>query len=192
MKNILEWKNDFFQELNSIDEKKNIENNSEDNKCLITNTELTTNYIELPCSHKFNYMPLYKEVLNQKKRNNRTLDVVHLRIHQMKCPYCRTIFDNLLPYIQMDGVEKCRGVNAPIKYSMFLSKCKYVFKSGKNKGNACNKDCNFGYCNQHQKIIDKQNNTKGCIHILKTGKNKGKQCMRKIKSNELCSVHLHI
>lgn len=190
MKNILEWKKDFFNELNSINE--NTEKKSEDNKCLITNTELTTHYIELPCGHKFNYIPLYKEVLNQKKRNSRTLDIIHLRIHQMKCPYCRTIFDNLLPYIPLDGVEKCRGVNMPIKYSMFLSKCKYVFKSGKNMGKTCNKDCNFGYCNQHQKIMDKHTNKIGCTHILKKGKNKGKQCMRKIKSNGLCSVHLDI
>ena len=32
------------------------------NKCLISNTDLETNYIKLLCNHKFNYEPIFKEI----------------------------------------------------------------------------------------------------------------------------------
>ena len=53
--------------------KNNNENNNEnndENKCLITNEPLTIHYITLPCHHKFNYIPLYKTILLQKKQIN--------------------------------------------------------------------------------------------------------------------------
>ena len=31
--------------------------------------------------------------------------------------------------------------------------------------------------------------TIGCKHILTRGKNKGKECDRKVKSNDLCTIH---
>lgn len=182
MKNISDWKKEFYEELSL-----NNDNNKMDNVCLITKTELIENSIKLPCNHSFNYLPLYNEVCNQKISKKRHLETQLLRLNEIKCPYCRTKFDKILPYIPCENVNKIRGVNTPMRYSMFLSTCKYIIKSGPNKGKPCNKDCNFDYCTRHKNIIDKQKN--GCKHILTRGKNKGKECGRKVKSNELCSIH---
>lgn len=183
MKNIVDWKKEFYDELNSD----NINDNLNDNICLITKSELTLDSIKLPCNHSFNYLPLYNEICNQKNSKKRNLETQVLSLNQIKCPYCRTKFNNLLPYIDMPDVAKVRGVNSPLKYSMFLSKCKYIIKSGKNKGQLCNKDCNFNYCSRHKTIVEKKKG--GCNHILLKGKNKGNMCMRTIKENGLCSIH---
>lgn len=182
MKNIIDWKKEFFEELNSD----TVNDTMNDNVCLITKSELILNSIKLPCNHSFNYLPLYNEICIQKNGKRKNLETQTLSLNQIKCPYCRTKFNNLLPYIEINGVDKVRGVNSPLKYSMFLSNCKYVMKSGKNKGKLCNKDCNFEFCSRHKKIVD----TKGeCSHILLRGKNKGKLCMRNIKENGFCSIH---
>ena len=184
MKNILDWKKEFYEELNSEDNSINY-----DNCCLITHEPLDNYSIKLPCDHNFNYLPLYNEVCNQKNVKKRILDTRMLRINELKCPYCRNVYDKLLPFVPLNGVNKVRGVNYPIKYSMFLSTCKYILKSGKNKGSMCGKECNFDYCARHKNIIDKQN-VEGCNHILLKGKNKGSKCMRKIKKDGLCASHL--
>lgn len=56
-------------------------------KCLISNELLTTNFITLECNHKFNYMELYNEVLEQKTK--KLLDNSKLKLNEVKCPYCR-------------------------------------------------------------------------------------------------------
>jgi len=187
MKNINDWKTEFYEEL-SINN-----NESHDNVCLITKSELIEYSIKLPCNHSFNYLPLYSEICNQKKNPKKQLETQQLHLNEIKCPYCRTTFNKLLPYIPYEGVNKIRGVNTPIKYSMFLSTCKYIMKSGKKKGQLCNKECNFDHCTQHHNIINKHNMIKaqtiGCKHILSRGKNKGKECDRKVKSNDLCTIH---
>ena len=182
MKNIIEWKHEFFDELNSD----TINDNTLDNICLITKSELILNSIKLPCNHTFNYLPLYNEICKQKNSKGNILETQKLSLNQIKCPYCRTKFDNLLPYIEICGVNKIRGVNSPLKFSMFLSNCKYIMKSGKNKGNLCNKDCNFDYCSRHNTIVNKKEK---CSHILLRGQNKGQTCMRNVKENGFCSTH---
>ena len=62
MKNINDWKTEFYEEL-SINN-----NESHDNVCLITKSELIEYSIKLPCNHSFNYLPLYSEICNQKKK----------------------------------------------------------------------------------------------------------------------------
>ena len=72
-------------------------------------------------------------------------------MNQIKCPYCRKIHNNLLPF---DVDNKIRGVNCPEKYCMSFLKCNYIFKSGKNKGLQCDKDVitiNKKYCKKHFK-----------------------------------------
>ena len=46
----------------------------------------------------------------------------------MKCPYCRTIYDGILPYVNIEGVKRIKYVNSPINKCIKLNKCKYVFK----------------------------------------------------------------
>ena len=77
----------------------------------------------------------------------------------------------------------------------FILKCNYIFKSGKNKGKLCNKNCLHEYCSSHNKInspVEENNNTDLCTTILKSGKNKGKQCGCKIYKSNLCKRHWNI
>ena len=86
---IIEDDIDFYQELN-------ISSNKDFNDvCLISNEPLTRNSIRLPCNHTFNYLPLYKEICKQKNKYN-SLEITKLKSHQIKCPYCRLIINNLL------------------------------------------------------------------------------------------------
>ena len=50
---------DFMKELSK-------ESDEIDNVCLISKEKLENNSITLPCSHSFNYLPLYKEICYQK------------------------------------------------------------------------------------------------------------------------------
>jgi len=118
---------DFFKELNNdISLKESGEKNKK--MCMISHTPLTYNFIKLTCSHEFNYLSLYNELIltNGYNRN-------------IKCPYCRTISDKLLPYIPLSGVQKKYGVNSPKSLCMDGPKCLYELKNGKNKGSVCGK-----------------------------------------------------
>tara|TARA_Y100000992_G_C21037398_1_gene383294 strand:- start:54 stop:641 length:588 start_codon:yes stop_codon:yes gene_type:complete len=186
---IIEDDIDFYKELN-MSSCKNI-----NDTCLITNEPLTNNSITLPCNHKFNYLPLYREICKQKNNYN-SLEITKLKHYQIKCPYCRLIINNLLPYnSEVEGVSKTRYVNSPSKYSFYPNKCKYVFKSGKSKGRSCNKNCLHEYCTSHNKVkskIETKNTELLCTAVLKSGKNIGKQCGCKIYESTLCKRHCNI
>jgi len=188
---IIEDDIDFYKELN-ISSK-----NDFSDTCLISNEPLTKNSITLPCNHTFNYLPLYKEICKQKNNYN-SLEITKLKTYQIKCPYCRLIINNLLPFNpDVEGVSKIRYVNSPSKYSFYPNKCKYIYKSGKSKGKICNKNCLHEYCSSHNKIKPtieyyNNNNTNLCTTILKSGKNKGKQCGCKIYKSNLCKRHWNI
>ena len=150
--------NDFYYLLQSELTSTNTNNN--DNICLITLENLTSNYITLECGHKFNYMPLYNEVIQQKTIYN-NLETTILKINEIKCPYCRTINNKILPYIDMSGVRLIRGVNYPKIYRMKLHNCQWTMQSGKNKGCICNKPAfqsEFGiFCEKHFKLTKSNN-----------------------------------
>ena len=110
---------DFYKLLNMDSNENNMNFDlSNNNLCLITYEHLTENSISLPCNHNFNFLPLYNEVYNQKKMNNKYLDIARLKINQIMCPYCRNISNNLLPYIPYKNVKIIRGVNSPEKFCM--------------------------------------------------------------------------
>ena len=69
---------------------------SSNEKCLISNEDLESNYIKLDCGHKYNYLDLYNEIVYQKTK--KILDNNRLKINEMKCPYCRNITNKLLPF----------------------------------------------------------------------------------------------
>lgn len=93
----------LFNEMLAKDSPQNDLN--QDNLCLITGEPLSDNHIILPCQHKFNYIPLYNEIKKQKicflpnKKSHSYLETQKLRQNQIKCPYCRTIVDGILPPI---------------------------------------------------------------------------------------------
>ena len=119
------------------------------NYCLISNGLLEEDYIKLACNHKFNYDPIFNEVQNQKKYTS--LETQRLATNQIKCPYCRTIQNGILPY--REGYIKINGINWPPKYQHLPNNCIYRFASGKRKNQPCNKKCLKNYCINHAKIM---------------------------------------
>lgn len=99
----------FYEELyKSLDQP--AETGSSDDLCLITSSPLTENWVQLECKHKFNYVPLYHDILNHKKTFNR-LERRVLKAGEIRCPYCRNIQSTLLPYHEMVGISQVHGVN---------------------------------------------------------------------------------
>ena len=84
MSYIIEDNVDFFNMLNNdVDEI--LQQN--DNICLISNTIIDkTSSIKLQCGHEFNYLPLFKEIIEQKVRHS-VLEVVKLKDFQIKDYY---------------------------------------------------------------------------------------------------------
>ena len=182
------------------------------NRCLISLEPLTDYAIRLDCNHSFNYIPLYKEVVKQKTMRR----MLHPKWrYTFKCPYCRNINSKLLPFISdltFDDKENfiCKpviGVNTPMKFTMSLFTCEHTFKSGKKKGQMCNKPCNnlSKMCNTHHKAYEKnlqknafanENTTNSlvlCNAILVSGKRKGLPCnCKKIYKDNLCKRHYTI
>lgn len=122
-KYIIEGGIDFFSELyKSLDDNESIFKTEDDNNlCLITNQLLTVNYVTMNCGHKFNYIPLFKDIDNHKKNfNNMESSSGRLDKNEIRCPYCRKKQTDMLPYYENMGVPKVPGINevyvvAPIK-----------------------------------------------------------------------------
>ena len=105
---------DFYYELyKSLDEEENNNKTEEDNKlCLITNQLLTDKFVTMRCGHKFNYIPLYKDLVNHKQKFNRMEgSSSQLKITEIRCPYCRKKQNEVLPYYEELNLEKVNGVN---------------------------------------------------------------------------------
>lgn len=180
----------------------------EEPKCLITNQPLKKYNIRLSCGHSFNYEPLYTDIIRQKSPSYLRKEEYRIGLYHFRCPYCRTISKKLIPYVdEIPNVIEIKGVNYPAKYALTLNNCKYVFKSGKRKGEICGKGCNNAYCKYHQKIIDKRNynikpstnviiqtNTQGCNQILVSGKRKGELCgcSKLFNNTPVCKRHYAI
>ena len=138
-KYIVEGGIDFFEELyKSLDDDENNNKTEEDNnKCLITNKPLTDKFVEMNCGHKFNYLPLYNDVLNHKKKFNiMEGNATRLKQNEVRCPYCRKKSTGLLPYYEDLNLSKVAGVNhIDINYdadtdsvpsNSYYKKCEYL------------------------------------------------------------------
>lgn len=130
-KYIVEGGVDFFTELyKSLDVEEG--DNDDNNMCLITNQPLSDKHVELNCGHKFNYIPLYHDILNHKKKfNNMEGSISKLHTNEIRCPYCRKKQMELLPYYEELGLQKVSGVNfydpnkEPTCSNFKLHKCEY-------------------------------------------------------------------
>jgi len=118
--------------------------------CLITGEKLMENHITLSCKHTFNYEPLYNDVKSYKSSKN------NLSFTQMKCPYCRSVENKILPYFKIGNVRRIYGVNHPMQNSILLNYCEVKMKSGKRKGEQCGRMCNGYNCVYHRKKISKK------------------------------------
>lgn len=118
-------------------------------KCLISDELLQNNYITLECKHKFNYLELYNEIVEQKTK--KLLDNSKLKLNEIKCPYCRAITKNILPYFKYYNTKIIKGVNHPPDLSIKLNECQYIEKNSELcRKNAC--ITKFGVlCNNHVK-----------------------------------------
>jgi len=184
------------------------DNEDQDNSCLLTKEPLQNIHIVLACGHKFNYVPLYREVIAQKTIGLSSTGYYtshSLKRNEIKCPYCRNVQDKLLPYLEFDGVKKMVNVNYPAKMSMTSQPCTYSvnLNSKKSKKNTSCKECainchNGTYvCKKHYELslIDTlgENTTESsptsapsiCGVILRYGKNKGNPC----PNPSSCRVH---
>jgi len=99
-----------------------------ENYCLITKEKLHPNHITLSCNHKFNYIPIYKEISYQKNKNNTSFEITKLLQSEIKCPYCRRITNMLIPYIPYPSVKQIKYVNSPEELCMPATKCQHVFR----------------------------------------------------------------
>ena len=98
----------FYEELyKSLDEE---EGENDTGVCLITDNPLTAHFVTMDCGHKFNYEPLYNDILNHKKKYN-NMERCVLKTMEIRCPYCRKVQKNLLPYYEELGLGKVHGVN---------------------------------------------------------------------------------
>jgi hypothetical protein len=161
MKYIIEGGIDFYNELNNSGNINNIIslNSPDENICLISKEGLNDNFITLPCKHTFNYIPLYKEVILQKILPN-SLETSRLSPHQIRCPYCRLIVNNLLPYIPLNNVEKITNVNYPSNKCMKHLDCEQKLKNGNFCSKSAYKINGKIYCEQHWKIINEKKENK--------------------------------
>ena len=163
---------DFESALGSIEDSAD-----ETDVCLITQEPLSRPFVTLSCGHKFNYAAIYYEVLQQKKTRSEggnVLETTRLLSHQMKCPYCRHIENNILPYFPGLGIPKTRLVNSPNRWSLQNDKCKAIIKSGKRRGIECGNPCHGDLCVIH--IQSKKKDVKKCQAVLSRGPRKGQTC----------------
>lgn len=129
---------DFFNKLKYMTQcNESIENVNIDSCCLLTKEALNDIHVTLNCSHKFNYIPLYKEVVIQKTSAGMTTNGYYnsctLRLNEMKCPYCRRVQDKLLPFLNYDDVKRLRGVNGPESLCMKARMCEHIEINQKSK-----------------------------------------------------------
>jgi hypothetical protein len=137
MKYNIEGNIDFFSELyKSLDEEETQTKTEIDNNlCLITNQPLIDKFVELNCSHKFNYIPLYNDIYNHKKKfNNMEGTSTSLKVNEIRCPYCRKKQQGVLPYYSELISDKINGVNF------------YEPETEKNIHNQPNISYGFGKC----------------------------------------------
>jgi hypothetical protein len=114
--------------------------------CFITGKPLTDPMVKLICGHTFNYLPIYKDVLNF-KQNFFQQESTFFKVNEIQCPYCRKKHPDVLPFFKMEGVEPVMGVN------VVTPTCQYIFKQGPRKGQPCLTSVkNHGLlCNKHAK-----------------------------------------
>jgi len=136
VKYIIEGGINFYEELyKSLDDED--ENEEEHDKCLITNETLGNHNVKLNCGHKFNYEPLYNDIINHKKKYN-AMERCILKTFEIRCPYCRAVQPNLLPYHEELGLVKVHGVNY-IDELIQLKDSAYTTNTHWEKGVCCYK-----------------------------------------------------
>lgn len=200
---------DFFKELKGITTKPANEDaaatvfleiqDESIERCLITDEKLRKDHITLKCGHKFNYVPLFKEVVFQKcsmlpknvssklvtmyvkntpdssvstnvstvlYNTSYNLETTKISYNEMKCPYCRAITPNILPYYPYSDVSKIKYVNSPADLALPAVSCEYSAKNVTATVTAtCRTNCVYNekydmmLCNKHFNKLETEANT---------------------------------
>lgn len=198
MKYNIENNINFYEELySSLSEDKNIDNDLNIDLCLITNLPLKDRFVELKCGHKFNYAPLYKDILNHKKKfNNMELVKTKLKYNEIRCPYCRNVQNELLPYYDDLSYPKEHGVNFfdTNKNNTYCecinsnNQCQYVSTLVDSEVNTQVQQC-FQYGYMHYVLKNKYNNTnKYCYSHKVIVVNEMKEKIKKDKEKQKLEI----
>ena len=107
--------------------------------CIICGEKLNKKYsikMKCSCNSEYHYECIFATLKNEKYN---------------KCPYCQTPH-LMLPLV--NGIKRIDTKVHKIDGNFESVKCQTVLKSGKNKGNKCDKNCKLGYytCMRHFKI----------------------------------------
>ena len=123
---------DFYSELyktldDADDDQQEQQEQQEQQVCLITNESLTDRHFKMNCGHTFNYVPLYKDIVNHKtKFNVMESSVGKSKKNEIRCPYCRDKQTGVLPYYEDLGLPLIEGVNVYTPY-VPPPKCQFVY-----------------------------------------------------------------
>ena len=197
---------DFYKLLSDTENEYEYEN--DDNLCMITKDKLTDTHITLECNHKFNYLPLFKDMYTRMYLSHDVISLrgIPLNVNKIECPYCRNITNHILPFIKEEydvyiyGINslsrehKIQEVNIP-----FYNICKCLVKN-------CHSYCYSGYvltfCSKHlsdKKLIKNyrinikqqylSQNDMICNVILKSGIRKGEKCGKHCEIGGICKRH---
>jgi len=153
----------FYDELyKSLDEP---EDGNDAIVCLITNKPLEEGCVTLSCNHKFNYDAIYNDIYNHKKKYN-AMERNAVKSSQIRCPYCRTIQNKLLP--EKLGYKNVHGVNFYDEEQENMSKLNNV-SSILTQGKCYYKypnlpDSHPGCCNKYVKTLHLDDKTYCSAH----------------------------
>jgi hypothetical protein len=121
---IVEDKINFYEELSKSLNSQEIK--TENKNCLITNEILTEKYIELKCGHCFNYIPLWKEIYNQKFAPS--FQKSYKLQNSIQCPYCRQIHNHLLPFYPEFNLKLTYGITSnDVNYTIIFHNNDWVY-----------------------------------------------------------------
>jgi len=133
MKYNIEGSVDFYAELNKpLIPDVNVDDTG---LCLITRLPLTADSVKLECGHKFNYLPLYNDLVQQTKPSI----CGYAKSGRIVCPFCRHSQQTLLPFNV--AYKPILGVNL---YPSNLCKDSSVKRCYTN--DACEMFVSFNFC----------------------------------------------
>lgn len=199
MKYNIEGGFDFYGELFTMLDKDDEENEM----CLISGSPLENDHITLECNHKFNYLSLIREIYKQ-KYTYKTYDRVHLKDamldkflnsgkdYYIRCPYCRNIQFETLPYREDKEKGKYYGINTlDVSFKQNIDNIngnKYYYGGYQQGGGFYHKGIQYKYtnpgncailgCNQYYCALNTEFNINYCYRHM------GKEIRKKISEKK--------
>lgn len=195
---------DFYKLLSDIDN----DYENDDELCMITKNKLTDTHVVLECSHKFNYLPLLKDMYTRLYLSHdvKCLRGIPINVNKLECPYCRRITNRILPFLKEEYNVKIYGINSLTNGDTIQEVNIPFYNICKCSVETCHNYYYNGYllpfCKIHltdKKIIKKHKddikhkffleNNMLCNVILKSGSRKGEKCKQQCEIGGICKRH---